>query len=162
MINAGRGPMTRDHGEDPLVAWQHVHRHNAGAAGLSGRDQRADQGGSDPVALPRVGHDDADLRNRGAAGAGPVRCDPVPDDGTVSGRDHGVGTTAPGQDAEQGWGDCQRGEESEVPGPRGQVGEEGPECFPVRRASPPDRDSSAGDRIAILGSVHRLSLPHHS
>ena len=90
MIDAGRGPVTRDHREDPLVAGQHVHRHDRGSAGLSRGDQRADQGGSDPLALPRVGHNDADLGDYGAAWAGSVRSDPVPDDGAVAGRDQGV------------------------------------------------------------------------
>ena len=94
MIDAGRGPVTRDHGEDPLVPGQHVHRHDRGTAGLSRGDQCADQGGSDPLALPRVGHNDADLGDYGAAWAGSVGSDPVPDDGTVAGRDHGVDLVA--------------------------------------------------------------------
>jgi hypothetical protein len=43
------------------------------------------------MTLPRVGHDDPDLRDCGAPGADPVRSDPVPDDGALTGRDDGVG-----------------------------------------------------------------------
>src|SRR5258706_9976120 len=94
MINGVRNIATRDHGKDPIVPGQHVHRNDRGTAGLSRGDQCADQGGSDPLALPRVGHNDADLGDYGAAWAGSVGSDPVPDDGAVAGRDHGVDLVA--------------------------------------------------------------------
>jgi hypothetical protein len=155
MINAHRRPVTSNHGEHPLVAGQHVHRHDGRAAGLCPGDERAGQRGTHALALPPVGHHDTDLRHRGAVLAFLVRGHGMPDDGAADGRrDHGVDIAAVTQAAEHGRRHREPAEESEVAGPHGQAGEEVPEHGQVRGARPPDRDGSADGGLTRLGSAH--------
>jgi hypothetical protein len=124
------GPVGRDHGEHLAVAREHVHGERGHTAIMDGGDQCAHQGGANALALPGIGHHDADVRYRGGplakgriktagvrerGGAGRHR---VPDDDAVPGGDHGVDELAvAAQQPEQGRARRHRREESQVARP---------------------------------------------
>jgi len=137
---------------------QHVHRDDGRTTRTGRADQRTNQGGSDPLALPRIGHDDAELDDCAAAGADPLRGDPVPDDLAVPARHNSVGITTACQDSQHCRAYGERAEEPQIPGSRGQAGKEVPDRFPIRHACPPDRDLAAGDESLALSPVHEPSF----
>jgi hypothetical protein len=155
MLDAGRGPVTRDHGEHPPVAVKHVHRHRRHASRLRLREQRPHELRAQTPALPGVGHHHADIRPL----IGPVCRHGVADDDAVPDGDHGgdVARRA-GQDAEQGGARRDRAEESQVASLYGQSREEVAERGEVRRAYRPDRGSNPVIGPVSLGSVHEPSI----
>jgi hypothetical protein len=177
MLGAGRGPVTRDHGEHPPVAVKHVHRHRRHASRLRLGEQRPHERRAQAPALPGVGHHHADirppvaldllgppgllksLRAPGLLGFGPVRRHRVADDDTVPDGDHGGDVTrGAGQDAEQGRAGRDRAEESQLASLYGQSREEVAERGEVCRAYRPDRGGYPAAGPVNLGSVHEPSI----
>ncbi len=121
MLDARCGPVTRDHGEHPVVVWQHVHGQRGYAPRPGAGDQRAHQRRAHAQALPGVGHHHADIGRPGVPRAGLVCRHGVADDHAAPDRDYGVSAAvAAGHPAEQLWPRRDRCAESQVSGLQGQ------------------------------------------
>jgi hypothetical protein len=166
---ACRREVIRDHGEHFPVLGQDIHGDDRRTAGLRPVGQRAHQGRAHAPALPRIGHDYADLRNLRPRWPACVGCHSVADDRTVPGRQQGVdvitarlaagriavGQAASRQTAEHGRGRHDTGEEAKVTGPQRQASEEVPDGVAIGTARLPYPDLRGP---VHLSSIHELSI----
>lgn len=169
---ACRREVIRDDGERFPVLGQYIHDDDRRTAGLRPAGERAHQRRAHAPALPRIGHDDADLRNLRLRWPACVGCHSVADDRAVLGRQQGVdviiavraaargiavGHAASRQTAEHGRGHRHdTGEEAKVTGPQRQVSEEVPDGVAIGTARLPYLD--LGGPVIPLGSIHEPSI----